>query len=105
MMNLPGGHQQSWMPAASRWSPAFAPLKVDGAPVLAESSTGLADSTRLQPSTHDTSRTNAQNRLVRGMNDQTSPHAAGTNLESSFGSMRPPITAVGVASEFVNVMW
>jgi hypothetical protein len=39
------------------------------------------------------------------MNDHTSPQAAGTNFDSSFDGTRPRITAVGIASAFVNWIW
>ncbi len=66
-MNLPGGHQQSLMPATSRSSPAFEPLKAEGTTVLVGSSTGVTGSTRWQPSTPDASRTSEQSRLAKDM--------------------------------------
>src|SRR5262249_9802593 len=42
-------------------------------------------------------------RLAEQTNDQTSPHAAGTNLEKSFGSTRSRMTAVRVGSLFDTV--
>src|SRR5688572_2113294 len=71
MVNLPGGHQQSLMPETVRSSPAFAPLKAEGATDLTGSSTGVTGSTRLQPRTADASRMSEQTPRANDMG--TSP--------------------------------
>src|SRR4051795_479212 len=66
MVNRPGGHQQSLMPATSRWPPAFPPLKSKGTIVLG-SSPRVADPTRWQPSRPDAIRMNEQIGLAKRM--------------------------------------
>src|SRR5262245_5010290 len=65
MMNLPGGHQQSLMPATSRSSPAFEPLKAGGTIVLVGPSPRDTDSTCMQTRTPDASRASEQSRLAK----------------------------------------
>src|SRR5690242_6016557 len=74
-MNFPAGHQQSLMPAMSRSSPEFEPLKAEASDVRLESPTDIADSTPPQPRRPHASRTNEQMRLTKDMTVSLLPNA------------------------------
>jgi len=97
MVNVPGGHQQGLMPATSRCSPAFEPLKADGTTVAVGSSAGVTDSTRWQPSTPDASKTSEQSGLAKGMTISAQPQAV-------FHLLPPDFVRVGEPNHKVEVI-